>query len=392
MTNVLAIGSTNGVHALDEVSSNPHSSMERRAEEGLGHLPQKIDKRSIIERLKAFQVKLAMFLLPEGAKHWWTLHAARVGKKVQGDMAIIEYEKRFIELAKYALVFVTDEVDKCKRFEEGMRTEIRAPVTANMDWSNLSKMVKVAMRVEKRMVDDKKNKVLSKCGSSRQPTNCFTIGQSALPTSVAMKVDLCLFELDELNVMLRVNFLTKYHAIFDYSNKEVVLRDPKKIEIKFEADKRVERIIFVLKARKLMKNEHVSYLAHVINTLAPRNDPSKVPIVCEYMDVFPKELSGLLPQREIKFTIEIVQGTTPISQTPYRMALGELKELKNQLKELIEKDYIQPRTSPWRAPILFEEKEDGSIRLCIDYRQLNKVTMKNKYPLPRIENLFDQLK
>lgn len=77
-------------------------------------------------------------------------------------MAIIEYKKRFIELAKYALVFVTDEVDKCKRFEEGMRTEIRAPVTANMDWSNLSKMVKVAMRVEKCMVDDKKNKVLKR--------------------------------------------------------------------------------------------------------------------------------------------------------------------------------------------------------------------------------------
>ena len=117
-----------------------------------------------------------------------------------------------------------------------------------------------------------------------------------------------------------------------------------------------------------------------------------MPIVCEYLDVFLEELSGLLPKREIKFTIEVVYRTTLIFQIPYRMTPSELKELKNQLEELIEKGYIRPSTSPWGALILFVKKNGGYMRLCINYPQLNKVIIKNKYPLPRIDNLFAQLK
>ena len=81
-------------------------------------------------------------------------------------------------------------------------------------------------------------------------------------------------------------------------------------------------------------------------------------------------------------------GTTPISQAPYRMAPAELKELKIQLQELLDKGYIRPSVSPWGAPVLFVKKKDGTMRLCIDYRQLNKVTIRNKYPLPHIDDLF----
>ena len=101
-----------------------------------------------------------------------------------------------------------------------------------------------------------------------------------------------------------------------------------------------------------------------------------------FLDVFPEELLGLPPEREIEFCIDIVPGTDPISMSPYRMAPAELKELNEQLKELLEQDFIRPSTSPWGAPVLFVKKKDGSLRLCIDYRQLNKVTIKNKYPLP----------
>ena len=90
--------------------------------------------------------------------------------------------------------------------------------------------------------------------------------------------------------------------------------------------------------------------------------------------------------------IEIVPGTIPMSRAPYRMAPTELKELKSQLQELLDKGFIQPSVSPWGAPVLFVKKKDGTIWMCIDYRQINKVTVKNKYPLPRIEDLFDQLK
>jgi len=82
-------------------------------------------------------------------------------------------------------------------------------------------------------------------------------------------------------------------------------------------------------------------------------------------------------------------GTAPISIAPYRMAPTELRELKIQLQELLDKGFIHPSVSPWGAPVLFVKKKDGTLRLCIDYRQLNKVTVKNKYPLPRIDDLFD---
>ena len=114
-------------------------------------------------------------------------------------------------------------------------------------------------------------------------------------------------------------------------------------------------------------------------------------MVREYEDVFPEELPGLPPPREIEFSIELVPGTQPISIPPYRMAPAEMKELKNQLQELTDKGFIRPSTSPWGALVLFVKKKDGSLRMCIDYRQLNKATVKNKYPLPRIDELFDQL-
>nr|GFC52770.1 putative reverse transcriptase domain-containing protein [Tanacetum cinerariifolium] len=111
----------------------------------------------------------------------------------------------------------------------------------------------------------------------------------------------------------------------------------------------------------------------------------------EFPDVFPDELLGIPPVREVEFNIELISGAEPISKAPYRMALIELKELKDQLQELLERGFIRPSVSPWGAPVLFVKKKDGSMRLCIDYRELNKITIRNRYPLPRIDDLFDQL-
>ncbi|KAL4026616.1 hypothetical protein IC575_015052 [Cucumis melo] len=115
------------------------------------------------------------------------------------------------------------------------------------------------------------------------------------------------------------------------------------------------------------------------------------PVVRDYLDVFPEELPGLPPHREVEFSIELEPGMVPISRAPYRMAPAELKEPKVQLQELLDKGFIRPSVSPWGAPVLFVKKKDRSMRLCIDYRELNKVTVKNRYPLPRIDDLFDQL-
>ncbi|GAU51985.1 hypothetical protein TSUD_417850, partial [Trifolium subterraneum] len=116
-----------------------------------------------------------------------------------------------------------------------------------------------------------------------------------------------------------------------------------------------------------------------------------IPVVREFSDVFPEDISDLPPEREVEFGIDLVPGTSPISMAPYRMSASELNELKKQLEELLEKKFIRPSVSPWGAPVLLVKKKEGSMRLCIDYRQLNKVTIKNKYPLPRIDDLMDQL-
>ena len=112
----------------------------------------------------------------------------------------------------------------------------------------------------------------------------------------------------------------------------------------------------------------------------------------EFPEVFPEDVPGLPPEREIEFSIDLIPGTGPISQAPYRMSPTELAELKKHIEELLSKQFIRPSVSPWGAPVLLVKKKDGGTRLCVDYRQLNKVTIKNKYPLPRIDDLMDQLR
>ncbi|WVZ84564.1 hypothetical protein U9M48_031589 [Paspalum notatum var. saurae] len=118
----------------------------------------------------------------------------------------------------------------------------------------------------------------------------------------------------------------------------------------------------------------------------------RIPVVCEFPDVFPEELPGLPPDSDVQFKIDLVPGTAPVSRRPYRMAPDELKELKTQLQEQLDKGFIHPSSSPWGCPALFVEKKDqGGKRLCVDYRPLNAVTVKNNYPLAHIDKLFDQL-
>ena len=153
------------------------------------------------------------------------------------------------------------------------------------------------------------------------------------------------------------------------------------------------KLISAMKAWKMLANGCQGYLANMVDKeqkgqLAPEN----VPIIREYVDVFSQDLPGLPPEREISFEIELLPGSAPVSKAPYRMAPAELRELQVQLQELLDKGFIRQSHSPWGAPVLFVKKKDGSLRMCIDYRELNKLTIKNKYPLPRIDDLFDQLR
>ncbi|GJX27495.1 putative reverse transcriptase domain-containing protein [Tanacetum coccineum] len=126
-------------------------------------------------------------------------------------------------------------------------------------------------------------------------------------------------------------------------------------------------------------------------TYHPEIDGQNIPVVREFPGVFPKDLSGLPLSREVEFHIDLIHGAMPVAKSTYHLAPTELQELSNQLKELQEKSFIRPSSSPWGALVLFVKKKDGSFRMCIDYRELNKLTVKNRYPLPRIDDLFDQL-
>nr|GFB62594.1 putative reverse transcriptase domain-containing protein [Tanacetum cinerariifolium] len=132
------------------------------------------------------------------------------------------------------------------------------------------------------------------------------------------------------------------------------------------------------------------FLAQVTESEPAKKQLQDMSVICNFPEVFLDDLPGLPPPRQVEFKIELMPGAAPIARAPYRLAPSELKELSDQLKELSEKGFIRPSSSPWGAPVLFVKKKDGSFRMCIDYRELNKLTVKNWYPLPRIDDQFDQ--
>ncbi|KAL0533871.1 hypothetical protein IC582_028142 [Cucumis melo] len=208
-----------------------------------------------------------------------------------------------------------------------------------------------------------------------------------------IEVTLIVLDMLDFDVILGMDWLAANHASIDCSRKEVTFNPPSMASFKFKGggSKSLPQVISAIRASKLLSQGTWGILASVVDTREADVSLSSEPVVRDYPDVFPEELPGLPPHREVEFAIELESGTVPISRAPYRMAPAELKELKVQLQELLDKGFIRPSVSPWGAPVLFVKKKDGSMRLCIDYRKLNKVTVKNRYPLPRIDDLFDQL-
>nr|GFC02970.1 putative reverse transcriptase domain-containing protein [Tanacetum cinerariifolium] len=133
------------------------------------------------------------------------------------------------------------------------------------------------------------------------------------------------------------------------------------------------------------------FLAQVTESEPAKKQLQDVLVICNFPEVFPDDLPGLPPPRQVEFKIELIPSAAPVARAPYRLAPSELKELSDQLKELSEKGFIRLSSSPWGAPVLFVKKNDGSFRMCIDYKELNKLTVKNRYPLSRMEDLFDQI-
>ena len=182
--------------------------------------------------------------------------------------------------------------------------------------------------------------------------------------------DLIALDMRDFDVVLGMDWLSRHRATLDCYKKEVKLHRPGKLEVKFRGIRRKlsSCMIFAMTAQRILSKGCQGYLAYVVETGKEGTTLDEIPVVREFPDVFPDDISGLPPEREVEFTIDLIPGTEPISIPPYRMDPVELKELKSQLEDLLSKGFIRPSISPWGAPVLFVKKKDGSLQLCIDYR------------------------
>ncbi|GJU54646.1 putative reverse transcriptase domain-containing protein [Tanacetum coccineum] len=231
-------------------------------------------------------------------------------------------------------------------------------------------------------------------------TNTVLMGCTLGLLGHPFNIDLMPIELGSFDVIIGMDWLAKNHAVIVCDEK--IVRIPYGNEILIvQGDKGAKEkksklsIISCEKAQKYIEKGCQLFLAQV--TVKENKDKSEekrledVPTVRDFPEVFPEDLPGLPPTRQVEFQIDLVPGAAPVARAPYRLAPSEMEELSTQLQELSDKGFIRPSSSPWGAPVLFVKKKDGSFRMCIDYRELNKLTVKNRYPLPRIEDLFDQL-
>ncbi|TYK21872.1 pol protein [Cucumis melo var. makuwa] len=293
------------------------------------------------------KVQCPVFFLEDRGTAWWETVERMLGgvqkflNLEQGDMIMEQYDTEFDMLSRFALDVVKDEATKTEKFwatpDQKRKAELQPTKVPqrNLRSGGLFQRDRHELAAAGRIL--------------RELPACRSCGRSHEGRCLAGS---------------GVCFKCKQPGI-DCSRKEVVFNPHSTASFKF-------------------KGAGIMVLPKVISAM-------KAIGVREYPDVFPDELLGLRPHREINFAIKLEPDTALISRAPYRMAPVELKELKVQLQELLDKGFIRPSVSPWGAPVLFVKKKDGLMRLCTDYRELNKVTVKNCYPLPMIDDLFDQL-
>ncbi|XP_061366444.1 uncharacterized protein LOC133309664 [Gastrolobium bilobum] len=199
------------------------------------------------------------------------------------------------------------------------------------------------------------------------------------------EIDLVCLPMIDIDVILGINWLSANCVVIDCHNKSIIFTNESELSNE-------SLFLSTSQLRKSLSDGAQGYVIFNLSEAKVKPDVASIPMVTEYSEVFSNEISSLPPNREIEFSIDLIPGVGPISIAPYKMSPVELVELKKQLEKLLSKQFIRPSVSPWGASVLFVKKKDGSMRLCVDYRQLNKVTIKNKYLLPRIDDLLDQLR
>ncbi|GJU83154.1 putative reverse transcriptase domain-containing protein [Tanacetum coccineum] len=199
-------------------------------------------------------------------------------------------------------------------------------------------------------------------------------------------------KLDSFDVFIGMDWFSKHHARIIYDEKVIHIPiNGETLIIRGDQSKPQQSLISCIKSERYISRGCQVFVIQVMEKRSDEKILEDIPVVREFPEVFPKDLPGLPSVRQVEIQINLIPGTTPVARAPYRLAPSKMQELSNQLQELSDRGFIRPSTSPWGAPVLFVKKKDTSFRMCIDYQELNKLNVKNRYPLPRIDDLFDQL-
>ncbi|TYK02787.1 RVT_1 domain-containing protein/zf-CCHC domain-containing protein/RVP_2 domain-containing protein [Cucumis melo var. makuwa] len=365
---------------------------------------------------KERKVRLATFLLQKKAEGWWKSILARrsdtrtldwqIGifedkyypstycetkrdkflSLKQGSLSVAEYERKYTKLSRYADVIVASESDRSGRFER-VETVLRVEQSITEEKSTVELSRRASTASEFRGCEQRRFTPGGVVGRPKQHGKVYAMTQQeaedapdviiVLVEGISMLVDLIPLELQRLDVILGMDFLFAHYAAMDCRRKKLVFKKLGFSEVVFRGMRKVvpRSLISVLKAEKLLRKGYIAFLSHVVVVQREKLKPEDVPVVKEFLDVFLDDLSGFPPDREIEFSIELLPRTTSISLTHFKMAPSELKELKVQLQELVDKGYIKPSVSPWGTPLLFVKKKDGAalfskIDLRSEYHQL----------------------
>ncbi|XP_073129583.1 uncharacterized protein [Henckelia pumila] len=309
---------------------------------------------------------------------------------VQGSMTVAEYEAEFHRLIHYAPEFMEDELRKTRKFVQGLNLEIRWSTLSTKEDHNNQKCGYCGLPNHNEDKCWRKNGKCLVCGSEQHRIQECPKRSQQTSSAPKTKIPARAYaltgideEVDPTAVVEGMDWLFRHQAQLNCYTKEIKLTDSGEA-LSGNHNKKFysEAFISALEAHSIIKKGGQGFQAYLFNKPKDQLRVSEIPIVQNFNEVFPEEINSLPPYREIEFTIDLTPEAMPKSKAPYRMAPAELRELKIQLQELFQKGYIRPSSSPWGAPVLFVKKKDGTLRMCIDYRELNHVTIKNKYPTP----------
>ncbi|GJU54269.1 putative reverse transcriptase domain-containing protein [Tanacetum coccineum] len=273
---------------------------------------------------------------------------------------------RFLELATLCPIMMPDSEKMIEFFIGGVPRSIEGNITASKP-QTLEKAINIAQR----LMDQ---------------------GATLTLLNQPFKIDLMLIKLGSFDVGIGMDWLSKYHARIICDKKVIHIPiNGETLIIRGDRSKTQLNLISCIKTERYISRGCQVFIAQIMEKKSVDKRLEDIPVVREFLEVFPEDLPGLPPVLQVEFQIDLIPGGTPVARAPYRLAPSEMQELSNQFQELADRGFIRPSTSLWGAPVLFVKKKDGSFRMCIDYRELNKHTVMNRYPLPRIDDLFDQL-